>query len=518
MPRKLDDWMDPRFVDFNLKRFPAPKSPQTGLPVWEKGIRLHGAQERIVKEPWALKQLVGGVRFGKSFTPALMILLDILWRATEAKVTNELWGVVGDTYSMAQEEMKHIHRLCDDLGIPHTFSRVEKQPWSITFPHTQQEVVTLSASDITKIASRPYRAMVIAEANQTIRQTLTQAQLRVLETGGWVLLEGTLEQADKGPWYAQLWREWQERDSIGVSYSGPSWENQVVFPLGREDPRILAYEQEMLPGEFREKIAGEPSAPADAAVPEARKEFHVKERYPLLHCTYDPELPVELAVDPGSSHAYACLAIQSWGNEHYVFDAIYRWNRTSDMIVREAAERPWAKNVRAIIMDRAAKQRNTSGDPDIVVWRKQWPKLTGNPANVSTHYVPIGKGYNLHRRALLNAWPEAEAQRWFNQDGTLTSVTNPEGPKLYFSKTAAAPFFGGYVDGVNWGGEYLLHHNRRNREGIVTSPNPVALTDDAIKALNYWFYARYDPAANKQRRFEQDQYRPSGWGMAMAGG
>ena len=518
MARILEDWPDPRFIDYQLTRFPAPLSPTTGLPCWEDGLRLHGVQERVVKEPYQFKQLVGGVRFGKSWSPAFMIFLDLIWRFSEKGIKNERWGVVGDTYGMATEELRHLHNLLDTCRppLPHTYNTPEGKPHSIHFHHSEQEVVTLSASDVTKIASKPYRGFVIAEANQTIPATFTQAMLRVLETGGWVIMEGTLEQSEKGPWYAQRWREWQEAGAMGVSYSGPSYENQVVFPLGREDPRIRAYEEDMLPGEFREKILGEPSAPADAAVPEARKIYHVRERFPKLNTSFDPEMPVELAIDPGSSHAYAVNAIQSWGNEHWVIDCIYRWNRTTDMVVAEVAQREWAKNVHVAVMDRAAKQRNTSGEPDIVQWKKLWPRLTGNRLEVRTAYVPQGKGYSQHRKALINAWPEEEAQRWFNGDGTLERVVNPIGPKLYFSRLAEAPYFGGHVDGRAWGGEYLLHHNRRNREGIVTSPNPVPLTDDGIKALNYWFYDRYDPAANKRRSLEMDGYRPSKWGMVLS--
>jgi hypothetical protein len=526
MARVLADWPDPRFIDYQLTRFPAPVCPSDGRPIgehipgWVSGLRLHGTQERVVKEPYQFKQFVGGWRVGKSFSPAVMILMDLLWRASERGITNERWGVVGDTYEMATEELRHLHNLLETMipPLPHNYATPQGKPHSITFMDTDQEVVTLSASDVTKIASKPYRGFVIAEANQTTPTTFTNAMGRVLETGGWVLMEGTLEQTEKGPWYAQRWREWQEPGAMGVSYSGPSWDNQVVFPLGREDPRIKAYEEDMLPNEFREKICGEPSAPADAAVPEARKQYHVVERFPALGTSFDPELPVELAVDPGSSHAYACLAIQSWGNQHWVIDAIYRWNRTTDLVVREAAGREWAENVRTVVMDRAAKQHNTSGEPDIVQWRKLWPRLVkGNALNIRTAYVPLGKGYSQHRKALLNCWPEDEAQRWFNADGALERVVNPDGPRLYFSQRAAAPFFGGFVDGVSWGGEYLLHHNRRNRDGIVTSANPVPLTDDAIKALNYWFFDRYDPASSRLRQSEQGAYAPRSWSMVAAG-
>ena len=51
----------------------------------------------------------------------------------------------------------------------------------------------------------------------------------------------------------------------------------------------------------------------------------------------------------------------------------------------------------------------------------------------------------------------------------------------------------------------------------MTSPNPVPLTDDAIKALNYWFFDRYDPASNRQRSNEMANYAPQKWGMVMAG-
>lgn len=505
MTEKLADYPPAKFIDHLLRKLPAPKGPDrlnletgeviVGEKLWPQGWRLHGTDETgqraAVIQPWRFKQCGGGIRGGKSVTGGLVPCLDYMWRFGERRVPDDLWGIIGDTYDMAQEEMRHADRILTGWGIEHTLADPEGRPWSIKFPNNACEIRTLTASDVSKIASRPYRGIVVAEAAQTVEQVLTNAQERVSETRGWVLMEGTFE-ATKGPWYALKALEWSKPGAEGVYYSLPSWDNLIVYPGGRTDPEILAREANMSPELFYERFGGLPSKRSDLVMRYANDRFHIKRRFPHLGTSFDDELPVFLFSDPGTAHAFATFAVQPEKNTLWVIDTIYRWGRTVEEIVLEAAAKPWARNVTMAIMDFAAKQRRAEGPPVVQQWAQGWWKHLHQQLAITAQPVPLVIGYDWHRRALLNGWPEEDAQKAFNQDKKIRVMTDPDGPRIYFDPAAAAPMFGGVVDGRMYAGEYNLHKQRKNREQTILADDPIDTDNDGIKALNYggyWYWA-----------------------------
>lgn len=538
MPEILDDWPPPEFIRYQLAKHPAPVSRATGKKLWDSGIRLHGQQAPAVMDPYRFKKIDGGIRFGKSFAPAVMMYVDILWRLTERGISNDLYGVIGDSYSMAQEEMNHLHRLLEERGVPHDFFTPENASWRITFPGLETMIRTLTASDVTKIASRPYRGIVMAEAAQQGPDVLEKAIGRVSETRGWVLMSGTFEK-QKGRWYAQKTEQWKRPGAMGAVYTCPSWDNPLVYPGGRNDPEIVAREKEMPRSSFLEMFAGDPQMPSEIVMREANERFNVKRRFPLQRTSFDPDLPVYLFADPGISHAYAVLAVQFYGSPefiqdferqlivesrpgilvpdtHYrtrqwdgsngnvahVIDAVYRWGRDTEAIVKEVCERKWAPNVQEAVMDFAARQRRAEGAPVIEQWAKLWVQFMGRPLAIHADPVPLAAGYDTHRVALRNAWSEEEAQAQFNWDGKFGygDIVDPAGPRVYFDPDAAEPFFGGHVDDRDYGGEYYLHKNRvSGRDGSITGDDPLDRDNDAIKALSYGLYWWFGVARQKNR-------------------
>jgi hypothetical protein len=523
MPEQLLDWMDPRFADFVLAKHPAPISPETGEKLWESGIRLHGAQDAIVKDRYRYKKVDGGWRGGKSVVASICLYLDGVWRELESNALDDIYGIIGDSYKMAEEEMRHLDRLLTEGGIPHEFTTPQNQSWRITFPHKKTEYHTLTAADVSKIAARPYRAIVIAEAAQTVYEAWINSRGRVLQSRGWVLMEGTFEN-QRGPWYAQLSEQWMRSDAMGKRYALPTWDNLVIFPGGRQDPEIVAAESgpnAFPPAVFLEKFGGEPQRPSNVVLPEATQPYTIHRRFPTLGTSFDDERPVFLAIDPGIAHAYAVLALQFYPSDEYlatvkpdqqygpigtppgnvaqVIDVIYRWGRETEQIAEEVVRRPWARNVSDAVLDFAARQRRAEGSPVIEQWAKYWRRDMNAPLWCHADQVPLIAGYEVHRRALLNAWSEEAAQLAFNREGKLGRVTNAAGPRLYIDPDCAQAFFGGMVDGQQYAGEYNLHTNRRDRQGTVTRDEPIDTNNDAIKALSYILYWWFGPARTKHR-------------------
>lgn len=503
MAEQLKDWPAERFIDVALSRLPAPKHPETGEQMWERGVRLQGNQAKLLKTRARYRQGRGGWRAGKSFTPALAIYLDLGWRETVTGITDDLYGVIGDSYMMAEEEMRHLHWALSAAEIPHDFHTPEKQSWRITFPHKGAEVRTLTAADVTKIASRPYRGLVLAEAAQLSEAAYTNAKGRVLQTRGWVWIEGTFE--DAGSWFYALATDWEVPGAEGETFALPSWENQVIFPGGRNDPAILAAEKEFPPDVFMEKLGGEPQKRSNLVMRFADLKTHVRHRFPRLGLSFDPELPVTLLGDPGTSHAYAVGAAQlvqpapGWNHDTWLIDVVYRWGRTTEEIVEECAARPWAPNVERMVMDFAGRQHRSEGPPNTVQWARLWKEKTGHHLFIHAEPVPLRAGYDAHKRLLLNSWDEREAMRLFNPDGKLRRVTSENGPRLFIAPEASPSLFGGFVDGRRYGGEYNEHVNKKNSQGVIMSDDPIDIDNDIIKALNYYAYWQYGPVGDRTR-------------------
>ena len=140
-------------------------------------------------------------------------------------------------------------------------------------------------------------------------------------------------------------------------------------------------------------------------------------------------------------------------------------------------------------MDFAARQRRSEGPPVVEQWAKEWATVMGRPLPIHADPVPLAAGYDTHKVALRNAWPEEEAAANFNWDGKMTygSLTDPAGPRLYIDPDVAPIFFGGQVDDREYGGEYYLHKNRvSGRDGSITSDEPIDRDNDAIKAMSAW--------------------------------
>lgn len=526
MAEQLEDSVHPDFVDHVLSKHPAGRSRSTGETLGAHLV-LHGNQAAAIKSKSRFMVCSGGWRGGKSFVGALALYLDSLWRAQVRKVTDDLYGVVADSYLLGQEEMRHLDRLLVEGGVVHNFHTPVNQSWRITFPHKAAEFVSLTAGDAAKIASRPYRALVGAEAAQMSEEAYTNMVGRVSETRGWCKWTGTFENEYKGYWFRQKCIDWANPDQMGEWISLPSWENLAVYPGGREDSEILARELTMPPDTFSEKYAGIPVKRSDLVLKQAERSIHVKSRFPMRGTSFDPEVPVFLFSDPGTAHAYSVLAVQAVEGKnphedpdpenrtamklHYllapkrrraqtlwVIDAVYRWGRTAVEIMDECAARPWAANVSQAVMDFAARQRRAEGEPIIEQWQRGWKARTGHPLYVHAEQVPLLAGYDIHRRALLNAWPEEAAARRWNHDKRLTRVTDPYGPRLMFDPVAAAPFFGGVVDGRSYLGEYNLHRERHDSKGTVVADEPIDTDNDGIKALNYGCYFYFGSAGDRQ--------------------
>jgi hypothetical protein len=331
-----------------------------------KPFKPNAAQEPIIREFEAGNRLIlicGGERSGKSLTASAILGL-VMGPELNATRRKRYW-IIGPDYRQCRPEFLYVYDALERGGLVEKASlpQSETMPWSL---ETQWGTVleTRSASDVMKLASFTVDGIVIAEAGQQTEETYRKALGRVAETRGFILMVGTLE--DGLPWYEEYLRRWATSNPEGGrSFSMPTWSNLDVFPGGRDDPeiqRLIA----SLPNDYvAHRFAAEPVRRQNLVVPEFDYRTHVRVLSP------NPDLPVELAVDPGKN-AYAVVFVQHEGAFTYVLDCIYtRGEIAQQVIPRVMAHRLWnqvSREPSAHVMD-IAGFAEAGTESQFTIWR-----------------------------------------------------------------------------------------------------------------------------------------------------
>jgi hypothetical protein len=151
---------------------------------------------------------------------------------------------------------------------------------------------------------------------------------------------------------------------MGKSYAIPTWSNSVLFPVGRYDPAIIEAERTMTEDMFQEKFAAIPVRPSGLIMKEFSNEIHVG-KFP-----YNPDSPVELAIDPGYGGAYAVVAIQIIESKPRLIGEVYLQGYvTEDIVLKCYKDFPYFDAIKSGVIDIAATQHQAMPAP-IEVWQK----------------------------------------------------------------------------------------------------------------------------------------------------
>jgi hypothetical protein len=309
----------------------------------------------------------GGERSGKSMTAAAAALIDMGPRGTRGKrePMRRYW-IIGPDYRQARPEFQYIFDALQKGGLIESYSmpQADTQPWSLT-TKWNTIIETRSSGDVMRIASFTVHGIIIAEAAQQIEEVLRRSRGRVAETRGFILLVGTLEEAL--PWYEDLLRRWGTPNPEGAkSFSLPMWSNIDVFPRGRNDPEIRRL-TDSLPADYVARRYGAVAVRhANLVVPEFDFRSHVRNIKP------EPEVPVELAIDPGKN-AYAVLFVQHVGSFTRVLDCVYTRGEIAQVVIPKVMAHPlWNlvnKEPATSVIDIAGTQEQANKS-QVTLWRE----------------------------------------------------------------------------------------------------------------------------------------------------
>lgn len=437
--------------------------------VWEQmGYRPNHSQAVIHADLKDILLVAGGWRGGKSVVTAGEMAPHCLVPSPNPY----LIALIGPTYVEPRAEFDYIAEMIstalpgNQFDMERDTSRPNQGPWSMSIKGPKgvyfADVRTYTASEAVSVRSFNADAVAICEAGGIDEDAFEAIMGRVLSTGGFVFGSGTLETAMK--WYHDKIKEGKggEGERAIHAYSLPSWTNTAVFEGGRDDPKIKRLEGVLRKETFDVRVGAEPIRVSGLALPEMSRESHVRE------VEFNPALPVELAIDPGYTGAYAVLPIQVYNNEIHIIDEVYERFKNTAEVIEVCKQRPWWGAIdpdNPGVIDRAAKQKQAAtGDSVLDVWLER----TGFWLDLTQQIIPVDQGLDQMRLHLgINGHvmisPKAK--------GLLAECDLGDFPDQFASEQP-------------W--QY-----RKDRSGSLQGDQALKGADHSCTALEYWLVHRY---------------------------
>ena len=300
-------------------------------------------QLKILNDPCRYKLVAGGVRAGKSRLASIYLVNKILESLADgtANPGDTYWLVAAD-YERTRAEFSYISQ---DLAKLSLLGDVTKpiNPGTITVSGLEPPILikTKSASDYKTLAMESPKGIVACEASQIDLESFWRLQERLVESRGWLLLEGTFE-SSLG-WYPERFTAWQspaiQKTEDSKSCSLPTWSNLALFPDGENDPEIQKMLRDHSDAWYKERIAGIPAPPKGRVHEMFRNEIHIDD------VDYVDDYPVYIWIDPGysraSESAYAVMFAQVIDGQVRIFDEIYEQEKIGPEIVQMAQMKSW---------------------------------------------------------------------------------------------------------------------------------------------------------------------------------
>lgn len=406
-----------------------------------------------------------GRRFGKSTAGGKELVAEAV-RASrylaELETFNQQlrYWIVGPNYSDAEKEWRVYHDTCRKLRLP------MDRPGTYNDPHGGNMQMSLyggkfvvecrSGAHPESLVGEGLHGVLMVEAAK-LKQDVWHKYVRpaLAENRGWSLHTSTPE--GKNHFYEQ-WQLGQDPDNKEwASWRMPSWVNELVFPDGRDDPEVLALENDMSPERFNQEIAALFTEFVGRVFKGFDEEVHVRD------LSYDAALPLYAGVDYGYTNPFVWLDIQVdvWGDVR-VLGEYYAQGRDINDLAKDLMA-GGRSNVKRFYPDpadpgstlilskalRAEYERDTGGE---LAWRleliRQWlkPQPLHVPEEDRRPRLLIDRScVNLIREMLDYRYPERKNESQASPEKPLP--VDDHGPE------ALGRFMRGYFGGPNAPGQ-----------------------------------------------------------------
>jgi len=320
---------------------------------------------------------IAGEGSGKSLHAGIWLSAGQLYDSQRGEF---LYWVVGADFEDARKDFDYyvaIQEQLDNVAILSRPAARDQQCYLKT--KTGHETYTISSYDVTKVARDEPMRIVGAEVSRWMQETFERCEGRLIRNYPYSrgFFSGSPE-ASFG-WLPDVAKFAAGPNERGIRVDTiPTWCNLAKFPGGRQDPAILRAEAGRSPQKFAERFGAAFVPPKGLVCHSFRTNLHVD--YQL---SYDRDLPVYLAIDPGGI-VYAVLFVQfSLDGEIHVLDEIYMHRESHAAVINEYHANDLSFVVTGGAIDVASKQPQ-NGMP---VCYEEWFKDTGLTLWAQKHAV-----------------------------------------------------------------------------------------------------------------------------------
>lgn len=387
------------------------------------GYKPHTAQRRIHDAERTNRFIVAdcGRRFGKSQLGGRRLGVKALESRfikglSKTGKRAEYW-IVGPEYSDGEKEFRVLYDTMSKLGAqfdrPGTYYSLESGQMDLSMYDGQFQVHVKSSKYPTSLVGESLMGVIFAEAAK-VKPVIWPKYIRPMlsDYRGWAEFTSTPEGQN---WFYQLYRLGQDpNNKEWWSIKAPSWANDVLFPLGFDDPEI----QSMRAGMTEEKFKQEIGAEFTEFVGRVYKNFDEEEN--VVDLAYNPKLPLYMCADYGYTNPNVVLWVQVgvWGDV-YVIAEYYQHQRRPDEMLRDIQSDP-----RLAALARAST--TLYGDPedpaatDLLCEKLQLRKGNNTGGLLQTRINLIRKRLEPQPLELPDGHPEKKTRLWFDRSCTFT--------------------------------------------------------------------------------------------------
>jgi hypothetical protein len=332
------------------------------------------AQWPIHLDQYRFKLIAGGERGGKSETGSKETTKE-----TAPLVDGLVW-IVASTYDIPRNtEFMYVADDLKKLGIlaDGNLHRPENGPCN-RLTELRTRIVTRSTQDPERLGMEAPDFILVCEAAQIPYEAFLRLLGRCSQKKAKMVLTGTFEQKNDSKWYEEYFNMWLGKNNDDAkSYSLPSWTNTKIYTPGEHsitlkngqviknvpDEIYRLYNQTPI-DIFMERYAGLPVKSVLAVLPEFTPTIHVGD-FP-----FNPDLPVELAIDPGyaAPGAHAVVAIQVFNGRVYLIDELYKQRATTEDMIIACRQKIWWGKVKGGSIDFAGRGHAANKSP-LEIWQ-----------------------------------------------------------------------------------------------------------------------------------------------------
>ena len=283
----------------------------------------------------------GGIQGGKTILAVVIFLIryfEDFVRYPDLGLGEREYWLAGHRMEDCYYEYEAMKNFLKTLGLLSPTS-IKTDPPRIILNDGYDTVIKVKfTSDPSKLSGVSPLGIIMCEAANITKFSFDTLTLRRTGKDAWMYGSGTFEK-DGHPWFAAKFMELLMGKPRMKAFKLATYDNEALFPLGKDDPKIQ--EQKELQDErfFMERVEGTPAPPLGLVYPEFNVDHHLMRDY-----EYQEDETLYIWSDPGFDNTGVVLFAQFYGGKVYVFDEIYATGLTVTQIIQVAQNKPWWLN------------------------------------------------------------------------------------------------------------------------------------------------------------------------------